>query len=96
MVEKSSWWYPFHYHIIPPLLIIFSIITSQYLSILGQGQSFCWDLALSNYLGDSTSFKWTSLFILWSFIWLKLPSKTVEGPETSFGTKPTYKVRLVS
>ncbi|KAK6620526.1 hypothetical protein RUM43_010818 [Polyplax serrata] len=67
----------------------------KFLAITVQGQKFSWELALSNSLGDSVSWKWTSLFALWAIVWLKVPSKTVEGPETSFGTKPTYRANGV-
>ena len=92
MVQKGSIWYLLHYHIIPPVFIVFFIIIAQYLAIVGQGQTFTWELALSNYLGDATSWKWTSLFVLWSIIWLKVPSKIVQGPESHFGAIPNYKV----
>lgn len=92
MVSKDSWWYPFHYHIIPPGLIIFFVFATQYLAIIGQGQEFTWDLALSNSLGDASSWKWTSIFCIWALIWLKVPSKVVYGPETMFGYRPPYRV----
>lgn len=95
MVQKGSLWYTFHHHIIPPIFIVFFIISAQYLAIIGQGQTFSWDFALSNYLGDATSWKWTSLFMLWSIIWLKVPSKIVQGPESNFGAVPTYRVSII-
>lgn len=95
MVNKNSWWYPFHYHIIPPVFIIFFVGVIQYLAILGQGQEFTLELALENSLGDATSWKWTLIFCIWAIIWLRVPSKIVSGPETPFGTKPAYRVSLL-
>lgn len=91
MVNKSSWWYPFHYHILPPVFIVFFVGVIQYLAIIGQGQEFTLELALENSLGDATSWKWTLIFCIWAIIWLRVPSKIVHGPETPFATRPCYR-----
>lgn len=84
------------YYIVPPIFLLFFTSVVQYLSVIGRGGSFDRNTALSNLSGNPTAWNWLVGISLWAYYSLKIPSKTVLGPETPFGYRPLYKVGLVS
>ncbi|KAL0275602.1 UNVERIFIED_CONTAM: hypothetical protein PYX00_003407 [Menopon gallinae] len=79
------------YHAVPPAFILFFTFIVQYLAIKGKGENFTVDLMQKCMLGNTTSWIWSVIIVLWGAVSLKVPAKDVKGPETSFGVRPIYK-----
>jgi len=82
----------FRYYVVPPIFLLFFTSIVQYLSVIGRGESLTWETAVANLSGNAAAWNWLVVVCLWAFYSLKVPSKTVLGPETPFGYRPTYQV----
>ncbi|CAL8128731.1 unnamed protein product [Orchesella dallaii] len=76
------------YQLVPLITLTFLIISSQLLPLVGNpDQSF----KIHNIFGNIFSWTFVSLLILWAVLWLLLPSKEIQGPQTPSGNRALYK-----
>jgi len=75
------------YNIVPPLFLIFFTVATQWLVAAGDSTR---TFSMSSILNTGSSFSWTVvlLFLAWSYLSLKVPSKTFRGPVTPVGYEP--------
>ncbi|OXA58166.1 7-dehydrocholesterol reductase [Folsomia candida] len=76
-----------NYHLVPPVFLIVFTVATQYLSYNGNPSR---NFELWFVLGNSFGWKCIASLVAWALIWLWLPSKTFNGPTTSFGYTPVY------
>ncbi|XP_066999066.2 uncharacterized protein [Anabrus simplex] len=87
----DGWYQVLHYHVVPPLFIVVFTGAVQYLALVGHGDTdITITLAASKALGNAFAWGVVAVFVSWAILWLKLPSRQVEGPPTLFGYKPQY------
>ena len=77
------------YNIVPPLFLIFFTVATQWLVTAGNSTK---TFSLSSIFNTGSSFSWTVVLVslTWSYLSLKVPSKTFRGPVTPVGYEPVY------
>jgi len=77
------------YNVVPPLFLIFFTVVTQWLVAAGHASK---TFSISSIFNTGTLFSWSVvlLFLCWSFLSLKVPSKTFNGPMTPAGYIPVY------
>ena len=77
------------YSIVPPVSLLFFTLITQWLVCAGSSSK---TFSLSSLLNTGTVFSWTVVlvFLAWSFLSLKVPSKVFKGPATPVGYVPLY------
>ena len=77
------------YSIVPPVFLLFFTLITQWLVCAGSSSK---TFSLSSFLNTGTVFSWTVVlvFLAWSFLSLKVPSKVFKGPATPVGYVPLY------
>jgi len=77
------------YHVVPPLFVFFFTLVTQLLVFLG-GEESHFRKSSVLCLGSSESWAIVLLFMAWTFLSLKVPSKIFLGPPTPVGYVPKY------
>lgn len=93
--EKVPFWYPnqfLRFRVAPPVLVIFFTGIVQLLSIRARAEGLTKKAVWEGTVGNDVAWRWVGFICLWAGLSLKVPAKTVLGPETSFGYRPPYKV----
>jgi len=77
------------YNLVPPVFLLFFTGITQWLVAAGNKQK---EFHVSNLVSPGSLFSWSvvSVFLLWSFLSLKVPAKTFLGPATPTGYVPVY------
>ena len=77
-----------HYYLVPPVFVVFFTALVQYIAWAARADSgdFNWDVIL----GNSFSWKFVGILILWAYMSLAVASEKTYGPTTSFGQTPEY------
>merc|ERR1712123_262684 len=77
------------YNMVPPLFLLFFTGITQWLVAAGHKDK---QFHISNLFNPGSLFSWTVvlIFLLWSFISLKVPARTFLGPTTPSGYVPAY------
>ena len=85
MINKA--WSILHYHVLPPLFILFFTSAVQFLVYLGDPS---YQLDFTIFTGNGYSWAAVTIFTTWAVLMLKIPAKSYYGPETADGTRPRY------
>ncbi|KAF0290390.1 7-dehydrocholesterol reductase [Amphibalanus amphitrite] len=76
-----------HYHVIPPLFLLFFTPVVQVLTQLGDPRPLGW----SALFGSQFAWAFTAVTLVWAWLFLVLPGPVHHGPTTHFGQTPPYR-----
>ncbi|BET00784.1 7-dehydrocholesterol reductase [Nesidiocoris tenuis] len=79
------------YRLVPPVFLVVFTGLVQVLTLYGRGRIVTLEAIASGFRGNAESWTLVSLFIVWAFIWLKIPGQTTKGPPSPTGFVPVYK-----